>query len=439
MLHVARPGYACPVKRSSDSGPDQHVDIPASRQPWTEAAGRRLRDLRHDRGLRQGDLAELIGQPRTVLSNYENAVRHPNPAALDALAKALAVTVESLTNADRPVAEHTPWPVLQHLLPEQLATADLRRAERFVEMAVLFDRLATAEIAAFRWQHLLATAEHARATLLELDTPGNSSARKQALRDAGATFARHTRSALSLGDGPLPPDRTLAELCGLRLFTLPLRPSPQALVGGIAAPLERIGVAVLVNDFLPPSQRLAVLVRVLGSTLLNPRPIVVRSATGRAGRQPAATAILDAFVEEFILPTASIQSRVQDVHRISLQQPSEPIRTELGWQLISGLVRDFRAVAASVQARLDSPLPAPVPPSPPARPRGDDQYRIGEPGIDDLPAGFVHLLMMQILQGRSSVDGVAAQTGINPARIEAHLRSVELADPESDYAEFSVA
>src|SRR5438105_588090 len=46
----------------------------------------RIRKLREQLGFSQDDVAHLTGQPRTVISNWENGTRRPNAHQLDKLA-----------------------------------------------------------------------------------------------------------------------------------------------------------------------------------------------------------------------------------------------------------------------------------------------------------------------------------------------------------------
>jgi DNA-binding XRE family transcriptional regulator len=73
--------------------PDSPVTI------WTASQGRRLRDVRVGRGLRQQELAEAVGQPRSVLSNWETGARRPSLTHLRALAVALNSEVRTLARS----------------------------------------------------------------------------------------------------------------------------------------------------------------------------------------------------------------------------------------------------------------------------------------------------------------------------------------------------
>ena len=58
----------------------------------------RLKDLRKQKGISQGDLAELIEVHFTQVSRYERGETKPNAEAMTKLAKALNTTVDFLMN-----------------------------------------------------------------------------------------------------------------------------------------------------------------------------------------------------------------------------------------------------------------------------------------------------------------------------------------------------
>jgi transcriptional regulator with XRE-family HTH domain len=58
--------------------------------------GERIRKLRKDRGLSQDGFADLCGFDRTYISGIERGRRNPSLLAIEALAKALSVTVAEL-------------------------------------------------------------------------------------------------------------------------------------------------------------------------------------------------------------------------------------------------------------------------------------------------------------------------------------------------------
>ncbi|MBD9663212.1 transcriptional regulator with XRE-family HTH domain [Variovorax paradoxus] len=58
--------------------------------------GKRLRELRKERGLSQEDFAARCGLDRTYVSGMERGVRNPSLAVIDTLAVALGIRLEEL-------------------------------------------------------------------------------------------------------------------------------------------------------------------------------------------------------------------------------------------------------------------------------------------------------------------------------------------------------
>jgi transcriptional regulator with XRE-family HTH domain len=65
-------------------------------KPLSIHFGERIRKLRKDRGLSQDGFADLCGFDRTYISGIERGRRNPSLLTIEALAKALSVTVAEL-------------------------------------------------------------------------------------------------------------------------------------------------------------------------------------------------------------------------------------------------------------------------------------------------------------------------------------------------------
>ena len=62
--------------------------------------GENIRRIRQERNLTQKQLGALVGASEAYVRAYESGRRNPKPKSLEAIAKALAVNVEVLTNSD---------------------------------------------------------------------------------------------------------------------------------------------------------------------------------------------------------------------------------------------------------------------------------------------------------------------------------------------------
>lgn len=72
------------------------IDTPADRSRRRILDGRKLALARAERGLRQADLAELVGTTQAEISRYENDRTGCRPQRLKQFAKALRVRAKQL-------------------------------------------------------------------------------------------------------------------------------------------------------------------------------------------------------------------------------------------------------------------------------------------------------------------------------------------------------
>ena len=70
---------------------------PGWKRPYQLEVGRRLRELRTERGLSVPELAALVGMSRGTLGKLERGLHAPRPETVAALATALGVPASALT------------------------------------------------------------------------------------------------------------------------------------------------------------------------------------------------------------------------------------------------------------------------------------------------------------------------------------------------------
>jgi transcriptional regulator with XRE-family HTH domain len=111
---------------------------------WSAEHGAALRRLRIRQGMLQQELAAAVGQPRTVVSNWETGVRAPSPARRAAIAAALHVEPHELATLARQAEEPGPagpWSIFRDMIDEYLDEDGGRRVDRFTAQVELFGRL----------------------------------------------------------------------------------------------------------------------------------------------------------------------------------------------------------------------------------------------------------------------------------------------------------
>jgi len=407
---------------------------------WTLSQGRRLRDLRVGRGLRQQELAKAIGQPRSVVSNWETGARTPSQANLCALAIALNSDVQTLT---RSMAETTastlqadPWAALQAQLAEVVPGVERHRLDRFLSQVTLFQKLAgDTELTAFRWARHRAATEPYRAEVAAL--AGTKTRTAGPARAAGAESARTVREQLGLSSSPLPALSVTAELCGLYAFLAPFSAGDAGRLRGIIVEQERLGAVTLLNSMLDGQHRLLAVAELLGQALLQePSALSVSVAWRRPPRQavPHLHQAVTAFAQELVLPQSVVvrQSRLADL--VSASRAVEPETSAPGSHItaILELAQAYRAPASVVFDQLRgawklSQYEQKMLAGQLRRWNRGDSLGIEreQPGdrtwratLDDLPRRFVALLTQAVLDERASMAGMADAVGVDVTEFE---------------------
>lgn len=75
--------------------PDASVKSPRE-QPWCEHIGKKVREIRNEKGMSQQQLAEAAGLTQSHISRIENAEHRPNHFTLDKIARAFGLDVGQL-------------------------------------------------------------------------------------------------------------------------------------------------------------------------------------------------------------------------------------------------------------------------------------------------------------------------------------------------------
>jgi transcriptional regulator with XRE-family HTH domain len=418
---------------------------------WGPGHGEALRRLRVERGLRQQELADAIGQPRTVLSNWENAIRKPAPAWRAALAAALQVDLKRLEGPEVLPAASAPdrWSALRASVQPLIADSEHRRLDRFIAQSDWFAALAGQELTAVRWNRMHAAAEPYRAQLQEVATRNAST--PEFAKTLGAALATDVRGLLGWPTGPLPSLGVTAERCGIHLFVTLLSAGSDGRLRAAANEHERLGVTMLVNAALDDSGRLFVMTLLMGRLLLSPRPsvAVVSSETQavRARRVPLFGAAVG-FAEELILPEDAVRAEVNLAIATSGADPQD--MTVRRSAVLTDLLAAYGAPLPVVMRRLSAVW---KPPSSgleefgiPSQPRlwrawsrvGQAETAAARLTVADLPGHFVTLLLKEVIAGRASLQAAAELAGVDVSELGALLGDAQ-ADPDEVWLESDAA
>jgi transcriptional regulator with XRE-family HTH domain len=413
--------------------------IRPGRPRWDREQGESLRQWRILRGLRQQDLAERVGQPRTVLSNWENGLRAPSATNVEALSRSLDVDPAVLLTAPpaTPAADPAPNPPSTY----QAFTngSGTRRVTRFRDQVTTFAALAENEIAAARWSRLRA-ASYAVAADLPGDTTGRGSGARSVA--VGTALATAIRTHLGTATGPLPALHVTAERCGAHIFLATLGGGDTGRLRAITVEQPSIGLSVLVNAAQDDARRLQAFAEALGQQLLEPAVGEValmwpREAQPRAGARLGQAAA--AFAAEFVLPRTAASLAAAAVEPLQQAIGGTNARRRAQEIVLADMVQTYTCPVGVALERLREP------------------WRLGkaktarllvsastslaralshglEPthGLNALPPRFVELLLTQVNAATASVQGIAELAGVDVAEVE-ELRLRQLAaDSASD-------
>jgi len=406
---------------------------------WSAEHGAALRQLRIRRGMLQQELATAVGQPRTVVSNWETGVRAPSPARRVAIAAALQVEPHELATlsgqAEEPGAAGT-WSAFRDMIDEYLDEDGGRRVDRFTAQVELFGRLSPAELTVARWPRLHAVAASCRQDLSALTVRQGGSWRAAAVA-SGVQLARTIRVQAGLSRAPLPDLAATAERCGVQLFRVPLPAGAAGRIRAAAVIHPPLGVAAMVNSMLAPQHRLVAYATAFGRLLLQDQPtaVPVVSPAREHIRRAIISSAADAFAVEFALPS---EAAARAAILTSTLHPYPASASPADWiPTIADLVHTFRVpVAVAISQLSRSPdlsrtqrdqlhtllrngeaLAAEVA----ANRRPDDT----EPSLDDLPPRFANLLLLAVAGDRISLGSAAQITGVDPGELEQALARAE--------------
>jgi transcriptional regulator with XRE-family HTH domain len=404
---------------------------------WTVEQGEALRRLRRARNLRQAELADLIGQPRTVVSNFENGSRAPRPDIIARITQVLQVDAAALLSpvgarrmtieSDSQSADR--WATLTVSLQHLVAEEERYRLDQFSAQGDVYERL-SADIPAIAhtWAQLRQLALDVQQVL------GNQKLTVNEARNAGRSLALQIRNALGFARSPLAPLNSLADMLGLVAFTVPLSAGTDGRLRGILIERHGFGGHVLLNAILDDQHRIHALTQLLGMALLQPSPAEVLAATWtrpqRVTDRLARTASA-AFARELVLPSSTVADYLAVSAPLVATSAQERAAFSVQMVLLAGLARNYSAPAATLVAQLRAinavssseatiierqlrPLV-----HPPVRPRfGAASSGTWRAGPENLSPRFLAAILTAIIDERISVGRASEITGVDQDDLE---------------------
>jgi len=412
----------------------------ASRPRWDRERGEALRRLRLLRGMRQQDLADRVGQPRTVLSNWENGLRAPSAANVEALSQSLDVDPAVLLTAPPPPLPAHPPSDDPWSYREFANGSGARRVGRFREQVTTFAELAENEMAAARWSRLRSASYAVAADLLgDTARRAGSGARSAAV---GTALATAVRTHLGTATGPLPALHVTAERCGAHIFLATLARGDAGRLRAVAVEQPSIGLSVLVNAAQDDARRLLAFAEALGQQLLEP-PLGELALVWPPDAQPRARAWLRqaaaAFAAELVLPRTAAFLEAAAVEPLQQAIGGADARRRAQEVVLADVVQTYTCPVGVAVGRLREPwrlgradTARLLTSTSSSLTRALSHGLVHTPGLGDLPPRFVELLLTQVSAATASVQGVAELAGVDVAEVEELRMRQTAADSASD-------
>ncbi len=258
--------------------------------------GKELQQARIKRGMTQEDAAKVIDVARTTITAIEKGERRIKAGELIKLAQAFGRQVSDFV---RPVPKIEPFQV-------QFRGPYTRTDEDAAAIATYIDEL---ERLCRNYLELeqITSSPLMRKYPLEYEIAGLRTAQ------AAESVAIEERNRLGLGDGPIPILRDILEQdVGLRIFYLPLHPSK---FSAIYLYTEQLGGCIAINSLHPEERRRWSLAHDYAHFLVHRYKPTVLIEEGYQ-RLPESERFADDFALYFLMPTAGLTRRFNDIRRM---------------------------------------------------------------------------------------------------------------------------
>lgn len=383
-------------------------------KPFPDLGARLLRG-RERVGLSQDEVGLLVGQPRTVISNWETSDRRPNSAALIKLSSVYRTPIEELLGAppsERPAFDA----MLFRNAGDRLAGAARFEIERFLEFLDDYAEL-----------------------LQPLDEPPGLQNAPFSIREGFASKedirrrAEDARTFLRLGPGPIGDLGAITDLVGISVYHAPLGANLNTTISGAFLPHDRVGFAILINAETTPGRRQFTLAHELAHALFHGgRPYV-----GWLGRPEAVERFADQFAAEFLVPIASLRAAAESVGLTKVRDPEVAVHLQRYFRVSYAMLL-VRLRAARLADDEDIEAMRQVHPVHVAERLG---YSIApdewsqEPdawGLARFPKRFLRLLRRAFDQGLITLSGASAMTGLSDLDLEQSLKDIPATPTDKD-------
>jgi hypothetical protein len=296
----------------------------------------------------------------------------------------------------------------------------------------------------FEIQRFLAFLDSYGDLLDALDEPGGLSHSPFALHEGFTSKedirrrAEDARSYLRLGPGPITSLDGVADVAGITVYRAPLGTDLLGTVSGAFLPHDRVGFSILINGETTPGRQQFTLAHEIAHSLFHGDRIYVNYF----GRKERAERFANAFAGEFLVPTHHLRATVESMGLSKLSDPE----TVVHLQRYYGVSYDMILVRLS-QANLI--LPDEVAHLRDVRPvylaarlgyniKPDEWAQDPEGwGLARFPPRLLRLLRRAYAEGKITIGGAAAMTGLAAEDIEKLLMDQPEREGEDEFGYLS--
>lgn len=377
--------------------------------------GAALARARERAGFTQDDVAHLVGQPRTVISNWEGGQRRPNSQQLGKLAAIYRIALDELMGdmeRSRPEFER----LLFRDAGPRLEAQGKFEIQRFLSFLDAYGDLRDA-----------------------LGEPPGMTVPPFSLRDGFRSKedvrrkAEEVRSYLRLGRGPVGDLAGLADLVGVTVYFAQLGEDLESTVSGAFLPHDRVGFSILVNAQTTPGRRQFTLAHELAHAFFHGDVVYV----GYYGRREAAERFASQFAGEFLVPTEGLRSAAEALGVTAVRDAEVVVHLQRLFR-VSYAMMLVRLRAADLAGEDDIQRLREVQPVHLAERLGyaiapDEWHQDPDRwGLGRFPQRFLRLLRRAFDEELLTISGAASMTGLAAEDIEEFLSDHPQGDGEPD-------
>ena len=378
-----------------------------------------LANARERAGFTQEDVALLVGQPRTVVSNWEGGRRAPSSHQLQKLAAIYRIEIADLLTGSEPSR-----PEFERLIfrdaGDRLGPQAKYEIQRFLsfldEYGVLIE----------------AMGERPGLMRSPYSVVDGFSSKEDIRRKAEVA-----RDFLGLGWGPVGDLVALADVHGITVYQAPLGSDLKLSVSGAFLPHDRVGFSILVNTETTPGRRQFTLAHELAHALFHGDHHYV----DYPGKKEAKEKFAHEFAAELLVPIKSLRSVVETLGLSRVDDAEVVVQIQRVFNVsyammlarlqTAGLItdNDLRRLKTVHPVRLAHDLGHSTAPD---EWNQDPSAR----GLNLFPGRFLRLLREAFRQSRITLSGASAMTGLAEEDIESFLADRphdKGDDPDFDY------